>query len=137
MQTMQTQNLKQKSQNYNQKPKTDLRQRVYQYSIKLIRFIDTLSRDFSCQIIAKQLLRSGTSIGANVIEAHGSHSKRDFANFFSHALKSANETKYWLGLLRDTEKSKKEETEALLNETIELANILAASLITIRGKTTF
>ncbi len=130
---MLTQNPKQKIPNYSQKPKTDLKQRAYQYSIKLVKFIDKLPKDSSSQIIAKQVLRSGTSIGANIIEAHGSHGKKDFANFFTHALKSANETKYWLALLRDTQKAPKEETEILLKETIELANILAASLITIRG----
>jgi four helix bundle protein len=134
---MLNQNQKQKSQNYNQKAKIDLRQRAYQYSLKLIKFIDNLSKDLSSQIIAKQLLRSGTSIGANIIEAHGSHGRRDFANFFTHALKSANETKYWLGLLRDTHKASGKDVENLIKETIELANILAASLITIRGKKTF
>ncbi len=134
---MLTQNKKQKSQNYNQKSKTDLKQRAYQYSLNLIKFIDKLSKDFSSQIIAKQLLRSGTSIGANIIEAHGSNGRRDFANFFSYALKSSNETKYWLGLLRDSQKAPKEDVEFLLKETIELSNILAASLITIRGKKTF
>lgn len=132
-----TQNEKQKTQNYSQKPKTDLKQRAYLYSIKLVKFIDQLSKDLSSQIIAKQLIRSGTSIGANIIEAHGSHGRRDFANFFTHALKSANETKYWLGLLRDTQKASSKSVEILLEETIELANILAASLITIRGRKTF
>lgn len=134
---MSTQNEKQKSQKNNQKPKTDLKQRAYLYSIKLIKFIDQLPKDSSSQIIAKQLLRSGTSIGANIVEAHGSASKKDFANFFSHALKSSNESKYWLGLLRDTQKVPKENVEILLKETIELSNILASSLMTIRGKKTF
>ncbi|MGB2762339.1 MAG: four helix bundle protein [Minisyncoccales bacterium] len=131
------QNTKQKIQKYNEKPKNNLKQRAYKYSLNLIEFIDKLPKDFSSQIIAKQLLRSGTSIGANIIEAHGSNGRRDFANFFSHALKSANESKYWLGLLRDTNKSSKENADVLLNETIELSNIVAASLITIRGKKTF
>jgi four helix bundle protein len=134
---MQTQNEKQKSQNYSQKPKTDLKQRAYAYSIQLVKFIDQLPKDSSSQIIARQLLRSGTSIGANIIEAHGSSGRRDFANFFTHALKSANETKYWLGLLRDTGKSPKEKVETLLGETIELSNILASSIITIKGKKIF
>lgn len=86
------------------------------------------------QIIARQLLRSSTSIGANIVESHGSSSKKDFANFFSYALKSANESKYWLGLLRDSNKAPQDETNRLLQETIELSNILAASLMTIRGK---
>ena len=63
---MLNQNQKQKSQNYNQKAKIDLRQRAYQYSLKLIKLIDNLPKDFSSQIIAKQLLRSVISIGANI-----------------------------------------------------------------------
>lgn len=131
---METQSEKQKSQNYSQKPKTDLRQRAYSYSLLLIQFVDKLPRDFSSQTIARQLLRSGTSIGANIVEAHGSHGKRDFANFFTHSLKSANESKYWLGLLRDSGKAKREEVEQLLEETIQLSNILGSSLITLRGR---
>lgn len=134
---MLTQNEKQKSQNYSQKPKTNLKQRAYLYSLNLIRFIDQLAKDVSSQIIAKQLLRSGTSIGANIVEAHGSSGRKDFANFFTYALKSANESKYWLGLLRDTQKAPKGEVEILLQETIELSNILASSLLTIKGKKTF
>lgn len=112
----------------------DLKQRAYRYSIELIRFLDSLGKDLSSQIIAKQLLRSGTSIGANLIEAHGANGKKDFANFFNHALKSANETKYWLGLLRDAKKVSGSQISSLLQEAIELAKIIAASLITIRGK---
>ena len=131
---MANQNPKPENQKYNQKPKNDIKQRCFKFSINLINFIDHLPKDNSTQIIAKQLLRSGTSIGANVIEAHGTHGKKDFANFLTHALKSANENKYWLGLLKETNKSPKQETSVLLDETIELANILAASLITIRGR---
>ncbi len=130
-------NSKAKNENYNQKLKTDLKQRAYRYSLRLIAFIDRLPSDFSSRIIANQLLRSGTSIGANIVEAHGSNGRKDFANFFNHALKSANESKYWLGLLRDAKKITDNDLEILLQETIELSNILAASLITIRGKRTF
>lgn len=91
-------------QNQNPKLKTELKHRAYQYSIKVIEFIDTLPKDVSTDIIAKQLLRSTTSIGANIVEAKGASSKRDFTNFFSHSLKSANESLYWLGLLRDAKK---------------------------------
>ena len=70
----------------------------------MIEFLDTLPKDTSSQVIAKQLLRSATSIGANIVEAEGASSKRDFTNFFSHSLKSANESLYWLGLLRDAKK---------------------------------
>ncbi|MDD3888139.1 MAG: four helix bundle protein, partial [Patescibacteria group bacterium] len=58
-------------------------------------------------IISKQLLRSGTSILANYVEANSASSKKDFINFFTHSLKSANESKVWLTLLRDLNKGNK------------------------------
>jgi len=121
-------------QNQNSKPKTELKHRAYQYSIKMIEFIDTLPKDISTDVIAKQLLRSSTSIGANIVEAKGASSKRDFTNFFSHSLKSANESMYWLGLLRDAKKINNPQLEYLLNETKELANILGSSILTLKGK---
>ena len=121
-------------QNQNLKPKADLKHRAYQYSIKIIEFIDILPKDISAGVIAKQLLRSATSIGANIVEAKGASSKRDFTNFFSHALKSANESLYWLGLLRDAKKINNPQLEYLLHETRELTNILGSSILTLKGK---
>ena len=121
-------------QSQNSKLKGELKHRAYQYSIKVIEFIDTLPRDRSTDVIAKQLLRSATSIGANIVEAKGASSKRDFTNFFSHALKSANESLYWLGLLRDAKKINNTQLAYLLNETSELANILGSSILTLKGK---
>jgi four helix bundle protein len=72
----------------------DIRKRTYAFALGIIRFIENLPKDYICQILGKQLLRSATSIGANIIEARASSSKRDFINFFSHSLKSANETKF-------------------------------------------
>jgi four helix bundle protein len=121
-------------QNQKSKLKTDLKQRAYKYSIKIIEFLDSLPRDMSTSVIANQLLRSATSVGANLVEAKGSSSKKDFTNFFSHALKSANESLYWLGLLRDAKKISNPELKYLLNETKELANILGSSILTLKGK---
>ena len=112
----------------------DTRKRTYLFSVNMIKFIDELPRDRSTEIIAKQLIRSSTSIGANVTEAKSSSSRRDYINFFNHALKSANETKYWLELLKDTGKSKKEFGDKLILEANELANILASSILTLKGK---
>ena len=109
--------------------------RTYTYSLDLIKFIDTLNkRDLTVQIISKQLLRSGTSIGANIIEAQAGSSRNDFINFLNHALKSANESKFWLGLLKDSSKSDKTAAEVLLTETGELAKILGSSIRTLRNK---
>lgn len=84
-----------------------------------------------------QLLRAGSSIGANIIEAQAASSKKDFINFYHYALKSANETKFWLCLVRDSKKVEAKSIEPILKETIELANILAASLITLKNKRKF
>ena len=121
-------------QNQSLKSKIKLKDRAFRYSIKIIEFIDTLPKDTSSQIIAKQLLRSATSVGANIIEAQASSSKRDFTNFFSHSLKSANESLYWLELLRDAKKMNNTQLEYLLGETKELANILGSSILTLKGK---
>ncbi len=60
--------------------------------------------------------------------------KKDYTNFFTHALKSANECKFWLGLLRDSGKGDRETVNKLLREATEIANILATSILTLRGK---
>lgn len=121
-------------QNNNEKFKIDLKRRVFNYSLEIIKFVDGLDkRDFSADIMAKQLLRSATSIGANIIEAQAGTSKKDFTNFLSHALKSANESKFWLALLRDSFKTNKQNTDHLLRETSELANILGSSIMKLRG----
>jgi len=121
-------------QSQNSKVKTELKYRAYKYSIAIIEFLDSLPKNVSTTVITNQLLRSATSIGANVVEAKGASSKRDFTNFFNHALKSANESLYWLGLLRDAKKMNDSRLAYLLNETKELANILGSSVLTLRGK---
>jgi four helix bundle protein len=121
-----------------QNEKPELKKRSYLYALEIIKFIDTLDKkDFSIQVIAKQLLRSATSVGANIIEAQAGHSRRDFTNFFNYALKSANESKFWLGLLRDSKKADPKKINELLKETTELANILGSSILTLKGKKKF
>jgi len=117
------------------KSKINLKQRAYLYALDVIKFINDLDKkDFSVQLIVKQLLRSATSIGANIIEAQAGSTKKDFTNFFSYALKSANESKFWLGLLRDADKADENQVNKLLQETAELANILGSSILTLKGK---
>lgn len=86
------------------------------------------------KVISNQLIRSATSIGANVVEAKAASSRKGYTYFFNYALKSANETKFWLGLLRDSGKANKDKTNKLLSEKSELANILASSILTLRSK---
>lgn len=115
----------------------DLRKRTYIYALDIIKFLEALSKDYISQTIGRQLLRSATSIGANIVEAQASSSKKDFANFYSYSLKSANESKFWLGLLKDSGKVPDNKVNTLLDETNELSNILASSILTMRGKKKF
>ncbi|MBI4691959.1 MAG: four helix bundle protein [Candidatus Terrybacteria bacterium] len=121
-------------QNDSAKFKNEFKKRLYQWVLQLIKFIDKLPKDSVCSVMGKQLLRSGTSILANYIEANSASSRRDFINFFTHSLKSANESKVWLTLLRDTDKGDKDELKWLLDELIEIANVLASSILTLKGK---
>lgn len=128
------QKLKIKMQNERLKFKEEFRQRVYRFALNVIGFVEELPKQQTSRIIGDQLLRSATSIGANVIEAQGAASRRDYANFFTYALKSANETKFWLGLLRNSGKARGEVADKLLREVTEIANILATSILTLKGK---
>ena len=114
--------------------KNEFKKRIYTFALQIIKFIDNLPHNTTCDTISKQLIRSSASIGANVIEASAASSKRDYTNFFNHALKSANETKFWIGLLRDSGKADNIKSNKLLKEVSEIANILASSIITLKGK---
>jgi four helix bundle protein len=114
--------------------KQDLYKRTYIYALKVIKFVEKLPKDSASQIMGRQLLRSGTSVSANLIEAKSASSKKDYINFYHHSLKSANESKLWIGLLRDSGRVERGESESLLKETIEIANILASSILTMKGK---
>jgi len=101
-------------QNYNSKFKSDLRDRCFKFSLNIIKLADSLPNKRSAWIISDQLIRSGTSIGANLIEARASSSSLEFKRFYEISLKSANEVKYWLGLLQDSEISKSPELALLM-----------------------
>ena len=122
-------------QNDSSKFKMEFKSRLYKWVLNLIKILDTLyKKDFVSETMGKQLLRSGTSILANYIEANSASSKRDFINFFTHSLKSANESKVWITLLRDTNKISAENFNLLINELNQIANMLASSIMTMKGK---
>lgn len=116
------------------KIKNEFKSRLYKLILKLIKFIDKLPKDTTSGIIGRQLVRSGTSILANYIEGQSASSKKDFTNFFHHSLKSANESKVWVALLRDTNKADKKEADEMLKELDEISKIFASSLLTLKGK---
>ena len=121
-------------QNLDSKYKSDLKARCYAFSFDLIVFIDTLPNSRSCYIIGDQVLRSGTSIGANLVEGTAASSRLEFKKYHEIALKSANETKYWLNLLADSGKGDKKEVERLLQEVTEIANMIAAGILKLKAK---
>ena len=121
-------------QNDKSKFKNDFKKRLYNFTLKLIELIDGLSNDNVSRRIGNQLLRSGTSILGNFIEGQSASSKKDFTNFFNHSLKSANESKLWLALLRDSNRLNSQKVEWFLKELDEVSNIFASSILTLRGK---
>lgn len=114
--------------------KPQVKYRAFYFSIDLIRFLETLPQKTSFKIISQQLIRCSTSIGANIVEAEGSASKREFLNYFHIAFRSANETKYWLAILRELYSEKKEEINKLIKEVDEISRILGSSILTMKGK---
>ena len=91
--------------------------------VKLSRFLQEEKKEF---IISKQLLRSGTSVGANLSEAEYAQSKADFVNKNSIAIKECAETKYWIELLYKTEYITEKEYESVKEDCEELIKILTA-----------
>lgn len=112
--------------------KDEFNKRIYKYALDVIKFVDKLPKDTTSQAMAKQLIRSGTSVSANIIEAKAASSKKDYINFYLHALKSANESKLWISLIRDSGKITETDANKLLGETTEIAKILGASVVTMK-----
>ncbi len=121
-------------QNDKVKFKNEFKKRLYMFTLKLIEFIDKLPKDNVSRRIGDQLLRSGTSIIANHTEGQAASSKKDFTNFFNYSLKSANESKLWIALLRDSGRVTASDTSWFLKELDEIANIFGSSILTLRGK---
>ncbi|MBI2195448.1 MAG: four helix bundle protein [Candidatus Levybacteria bacterium] len=122
-------------QNDRLKFKNEFKKRIYKFVLRGIKFIGILDlKDPVCRVIADQLTRSITSILSNYIEGQASSSRKEFTLYFDRSLKSSNESKVWLALLRDSEKCNKKEAELLLAELSEIANIFASSLLTLKGK---
>ncbi len=114
--------------------KIKFKKRIKLFIFELIKFIEALPESRTIRIVSDQLIRSGTSIGANYFEARAASSRNDFANFFRHSLKSANESKFWLEILIENNKCNELEANKLLKEVTEIANIFGSSLLTLKGK---
>ena len=100
----------------------------FQFAIRIVRLCKFLCEEKKEYILSRQLLRAGTSIGANVTESQQAQSKPDFVSKISIALKEASETKYWIKLLGATEYLSENQTKSILDDCVEIEKILVTIL---------
>ena len=102
-------------------------ERCFNFSVRIVHLCQFLcKRSNICNVIARQLLRSGTSIGANVEEAQAGHSKADFIAKMSIARKEARETHYWIRLIKETKLIEEVKIDDILSEAEQLVKIITA-----------
>ncbi|MBO4488861.1 MAG: four helix bundle protein [Bacteroidales bacterium] len=114
--------------------KSVLREKSYAFAIRIINLARFLKEEKKEIVLSKQVIRCGTSIGANIEEAAGAQSDKDFIAKLHISLKESKETHYWLRLLRDTEYITIEQAESMLNDLDEIITLLTRSLKTIKSK---
>jgi len=107
-----------------------LREKSYAFGLRLVRLSRFLTEEMREYVLSKQVLRSGTSIGANIVEATQAESRSDFIHKLSISLKESFETEYWLNLLRDGGYTTDAQAASLLEDCGELQKILTASIKT-------
>jgi len=111
-----------------------LHNRTFKFVLELSDLLDRMQNTRTISIIAHQLLRSAMSIGANLNEAKSSSSRREYKKYFEIALKSANESDYWLRLLHSQSSAEIAKIEKLSDELNQISNMLGASILTIKSK---
>jgi four helix bundle protein len=111
-----------------------LKTKSYQFAILIVKLSQTLVSDKKEYVLSKQLLRSGTAIGSLIREAEFAQSKADFIHKLSVSLKEANETLYWLDLLKDTNYMDKENYQIHCELNKELVAMLVSSIKTVKSK---
>ena len=104
-------------------------QKSYQFALRIIKLCQYLRIQKKEHVLSRQLLRSGTSIGANTEEAVAAQSKADFINKLVIALKEAHETSYWLRLLKDADILNQEGFESIHSDCIELKKMLSSIIL--------
>lgn len=113
-----------------------LQEKSFAFAVRIVKLYKFLCDEQKEFVLSKQILRSGTSIGANVEEGIGGQSDKDFLSKFSIAYKEARETLYWLKLLLATDYLTKEQADSLIFDVEELCKILSRIIITSKSKHT-
>jgi len=109
-------------------------EKSYAFAIRIVNGYKYLCSEKKEFVLSKQLLKSGTSIGANIEEAMGGQSDKDFNSKMSIAYKEARETHFWLRLLRDTDFIDKKIVESILEDNEELLKLIGSILKTMKSK---
>lgn len=117
------------------KTKSLVNEKAYAFSIRIVKLYQYLVVEKKEWVLAKQLLRSGTAIGALIEEAIGGESDADFKHKLKVGYKEARETHYWIRLLRDTDYLTENESVSILNDCEELIKMLTSIINTMNQKT--
>jgi four helix bundle protein len=117
-----------------EKKESVLRAKSYEFAVRIVRLSQFLQNEKKEYILSKQVLRSGTAIGALVREAEYAQSNADFIHKFSISLKEANETNYWLSLLKDTDYIESKLYESFSEHCSELIRMLISTINTLKTK---
>jgi four helix bundle protein len=102
----------------------DIKKRSFIYGVEIVKFVKNLPRDNSLFTLSNQLIRSGTSIGANIEESQNCGSKKEFIHTLTVSLKEARETEYWLRIINEVKLADQGLINSLLQEVNELIRIL-------------
>ena len=114
---------------YNSTPEKkifDIKERTFRFGVEIVKLVLTLPKNSAGFAISGQLVRSGTSIGANVIEAQNCGTKKEFIYTLTISLKEARETEYWLKIINEVKLADKDLVDKLLIEVNELIKILTS-----------
>ena len=112
------------------KPKNIILDKSFEFAIKIVKQVKLIQIDHKEYILSKQLLKSGTSVGANIREAHNAESKKDFVHKLGVSQKECDETLYWLELLDKTDYIDEENFNMLNSMATELLKILRSIILT-------
>ena len=110
-----------------------VKEKSFAFAIRIVNLYKFLTSEKKEFVLSKQLLRSGTAVGALVREAEQAESKADFVHKLAIALKEANETEYWLELLHQTEYLEQKGFESIHNDNVELLKLLTSIIKTSKG----
>ena len=110
-----------------------IREKSFRFAVRTVNLYKYLCEDKKEYVLSKQILRSGTSVGAMVWEAEHSESKADFIHKMAIAQKEINETLYWLELLKETEYISNNEYESINGDAVEIIKIITSSIKTAKS----